>query len=487
MYRVSRLKVGLVGACFPNFDALRLGVYRSSVKSLRALADEWDFELVAAQEEVQSAEQAQRVAAWIGSAGVDFLLIQVSSFALGDTFVPFASVSARKGLWFLPEPSFEGDIPLNSLTGFNLFSSISHTSGLARPIKWFYGEAADPRFRRRFRVTVRALGALKQLSEARIGLIGSAAPTFYNLIHDADAISQRLGTRLEVHRLEDAFERVRHASASEVAAEATAMASHAASVQVSGEWLTREAGIAWALRRLAQEGRYDALALRCWPEFQTELGGIAPCAAVGWLNETGIPIACEGDALGALSMLAAYYISQQPVTMTDLVALSDEDELALLWHCGPAPASWADVRGQALTYHPTLDRANPPDAPRSGVASDLVFAPGPITIARLSHDAQRLFLASAEVVEGPSQGYAGSRGWVGRLRIHGEPASIPDLVETIAYHGLEHHYPLARGEWEDEFCELAAWAGIEVLDRVPYRDYLIAPGSWTRRPNRSDR
>ncbi len=146
-----------------------------------------------------------------------------------------------------------------------------------------------------------------------------------------------------------------------------------------------------------------------------------------------------------------------------------------MWHCGPSPASWADEAGQALTYHPTLDRASPPEAPKSGVSSDLVFAPGPVTIVRFSQAADTLLLMSANVMEGPSRGYAGSRGWLGDLRMNGERLSIPDLIETVAYYGLEHHYPLARGNWTDVFHELAAWARIDILDRIAYRDYLVSP------------
>jgi hypothetical protein len=78
-------------------------------------------------------------------------------------------------------------------------------------------------------------------------------------------------------------------------------------------------------------------------------------------------------------------------------------------------------------------------------------------------------------VPGPSRGYAGSRGWLGNFRIGAEPLSISDLVETIAYYGLEHHYPLARGHWIDTFRELAAWTGIKILPKVAYQDFLVTP------------
>ena len=474
---MSKLRIGLVGAFFPNFDALKLGVYEKSKEEMQVLAHSLDFELVAVQEGVKSQEEAVRAAREIETTGVDFLLIQASSFSLGDVILPLVDVNARLGLWFLPEPSFEGEIPLNSFTGFNLFASIIrlHLQERKLPFKWFFGMAATSRFTRRLEITVRALDALKRLSQTRIGLIGGAAPTFLNLDYDSSSIAQRLGVQIEQHTMHDVFHRVEHTPESQVADVVGAMTARAAEVQVTDEWMARTGRVYLALRDLADEGGYAALGVRCWPEFQSELGGIGPCAAISWLNETGLPVSCEGDVPGAISMLTAHHVSRAPVTMTDLVALAEEEGLIHMWHCGPSPASWADEAGQALTYHPTLDRASPPEAPKSGVSSDLVFAPGPVTIVRFSQTADKMLLMSAQVVEGPSRGYAGSRGWLGDLHMNGERLSIPDLIETVAYYGLEHHYPLARGDWSDVFHELAAWARIDILDRIAYRDYLVSP------------
>ncbi|GAB4546264.1 MAG: L-fucose isomerase-like protein [Anaerolineae bacterium] len=472
---MDRLKIGLAGTYFPNFDALKLGVYEEAKKGLRDLAHSLDFDLVAVEEGIKSREEAERAARQLEAAAVDFLLVQASSFSLGDVILPLVDVNARLGLWFLPEPSFEGEIPLNSFTGFNLFASIIrlHLRERNLPFKWLFGMTNTPRFRRRLEITIRALSALKHLSQTRIGLIGGAAPTFLNLDYDAPSIAQRLGVGIEVHPMHDVFRRVAGYSESQVREVVQAMVARAAEVRVTDGWLARTGQVYLALRDLASEGAYGALGVRCWPEFQSELGGIGPCAAISWLNETGLPVSCEGDVPGAISMLAAYHVSRAPVTMTDLVALAEEEGLVHMWHCGPSAPSWADEAGQALTYHPTLDRASPAGAPRSGVSSDLVFAPGPVTIARFSQSADKLLLMSAEVVEGPSRGYAGSRGWLANLRMNGEPMSIPDLIETVACYGLEHHYPLARGNWTDVFHELAAWAGIHVLERIPYQDYLI--------------
>lgn len=474
---MEKLGVGLVGAYFPNFAAEQYRVYPRAVAALRRLAAEWDFDLVAVEAGVQTAEQAETARRRLEDASVDFVLVQASSFALGDVILPLARMDLPLGLWAVPEPSLEGEIPLNSLAGLNLFSSIIrlHLRERCLPFKWFYGEVDDDRFQRRLRLTVQALAALKQLRQTRIALVGDVAPTFYNLAYDAKAIETRLGVKIEQRQIDDIFSLAKGYSTERVTAIVQEMRATAYEVLVTENWLERTGRIYLALRELADEGGYDALAVRCWPEFQEELAGIGPCAAIAWLNETGIPTSCEGDVPGALSMLTLHCVCEEPVTMTDLVAITEEQGLVQLWHCGPAPPSFADEEGQRLTYHPTLDRAKPPDVPRSGVSSDLVFAPGPATILRFSQAAETIFLMSADVVKGPTRGYDGSRGWLTNLRINGETLGIPDLIETIAYHGLAHHYPVAKGDWTEVLRELAAWAGIGILEKVSYQEYLISP------------
>lgn len=472
---MDKLSVGLVGAYFPNFAAERYGVYPRAVAALKRLATAWDFDLAVIEAGVQTAGQAEMARRQLENAGVDFLLIQASSFALGDVLLPLAQMDVPLGLWAVPEPSLEGEIPLNSFTGLNLFASIVRVNLNERrfPFKWFYGAPDDERFLRRLRLTVRALTALKRLRQTRIALVGDVAPGFCNLTYDAEGIEARLGVWVEQRTLDEVFERVEAYTAPQVSALVAEMAARATEVAVSDDWMERTGRIVLALRDVAAEGGYSALALRCWPEFQSELGGIGPCAAVSWLNDTGLPTSCEGDVVSAVSMLVLHLLSGEPTTVMDLVVVLEEEEMIQLWHCGPTAAGLADEAGQRITYHPTLDRASPPDKPPSGASSDVVLAPGPATIMRFTPAADRVFLLAADVIEGPTRGYDGSRGWLANLRIDGDRVSVLDLVETIAHYGLPHHYPLALGDWSDVLRELAAWAGIEVLKRVSYRDYLI--------------
>jgi len=471
---MSRLKVGLVGTYYPNFAAEEYGVYPQAIAGLEALGAEWGFDLVAVQSGIQTVEEAEAAQRELRDASVDFILVQASSFALGDLLIPFARMDLPLGLWGVPEPSLEGEIPLNSLTALNMFASILrvHLPNRETPFKWFYGQAEDARFQRRLRLTVRALTAMTRLKGTRIALFGDIAPSFYNLRYDALRIEERLGVTIEQIPLQDAFQRARAYDEGDVAALAGQLAPMAGPA-LESKWISSSASSALALRDLSSEAGSEAIALRCWPEFQTEMEGIGPCAAVGWLNETGLPTSCEGDVVGALSMLALSHLSEAPATMMDLVAVQGDDEAIQLWHCGPTAPSLAGPEGARLVHHPTLDRDKPADSPRSGTAVDLTLARGPATVMRFSGAADEAFLLSGDVVDGPSAGYAGSRAWIANMRIAAEPANVGDLLETIAYHGLPHHYPLALGDWTDSLQELCAWSGIRVQQRVPYRDHLV--------------
>ena len=56
------------------------------------------------------------------------------------------------------------------------------------------------------------------------------------------------------------------------------------------------------LGRLADENGFVGLAVRCWPEFFTELGGAA-CGAMSLLTDEMTPCSCEADVNGTVTQL----------------------------------------------------------------------------------------------------------------------------------------------------------------------------------------
>ncbi len=194
---MNKLKVGLVGLFYPNFDALKLGIYEKSKKEMRILANYFNFDLVTIEKAIKSKEEAKKSARQLQANNINFLLIQNSSFSQEDLILPLIRLNIPLGLWFLPEPSFEGNIPLNSFTGFNLAASIIR---LKKPqdFKWFFGTATDSHFKQRLQITIRALDTLKKLNQSKIYLLGGIAPTFFNLNYNTKSIYHKLGVRTEV-------------------------------------------------------------------------------------------------------------------------------------------------------------------------------------------------------------------------------------------------------------------------------------------------
>ena len=454
-------KIALAGLIRPVWSGDKEGQLARSLREMEALAREWGFLFHPCPEPVLTWEDGQRLRAELDAAGVDFLLLQTSSFGSGDALMPLVDGRYRLGVWSVPEPAVEGRLPLNSLCGANhLVSVIVQYAQVPHGVKWFHGQATDPFFQRRFRITVDALRGLKRLQGARIGLVGKHPMGFHNLFFDRRVVEKRFGVRFYDHELADVFARVRKIppeKARQIAEEMVALASE---VRVEPAALEQVGAFEAALLSAAQEGGYDALAVRCWPEWQDEFQR-APCSTLGRLNHLGIPTACEGDLLGALGMLLLNGIVGEPTTIMDMIAFDREDESILLWHCGPTAPALADEQGMRLTLHFNQ---------RLPVANDMVFRKDPGTILQIMGDGQHIFLLDGEGMGREKPSYDGSRGWFRNLRMNRQPISVLDLISTVMAHGLKHHYALALRDCTEAVLEAAAWLGLETLQPVPYSD-----------------
>jgi len=83
-----------------------------------------------------------------------------------------------------------------------------------------------------------------------------------------------------------------------------------------------------------------------------------------------------------------------------------------------------------------------------------------------------MLVFTGEFVEDQKQLYNGSNGWMGNLRINGEPLTALDLVNTIMVYGFQHHFPIAFGDLHEALMEFGAWLGLKMLGPVKYQDYL---------------
>ena len=469
-----KLKLAYVGTHLPSYMAEEFDIFSKSIDGLKALSERLDFELVVTHTHIVTRQEAKEIADALETEGVDFVLLQNASFAMGDVVLEFVDRSFRLGLWSTEEPVKEGPIPLNNFVSMNLNAGIltRYLKDDNVPFKWFYGDTEHDWFKPRLAVTVQALRAIKRLQQARVALIGGVAPTFYNFAFDERTLLSVTGAEIVSHELSELLTRVQTISESRLNDAMKAMAA-AGKVEISKRDLQMSAAIYVAMLEFAREHGYDALAVSDWPVFQSELQ-IHPGMAFSWLDHNdSIPVSSEGDVLGALSMLLMNEVSGNKSMLLDMNDVDRERGALLMWHCGGSPLNFANGEGVVWKNHSTLGRKT--DSPPVGAVAELIFEPGQTTIVRLADDGKQLFAAQAEIIDSPHRGYDGSRGWLSYFKQDGQALSLADLVNTVMVEGIEHHFILGKGYHAAALYEVAAWLDIKIIQKHSYQDYMQRP------------
>ncbi|MDR3210967.1 MAG: hypothetical protein LBU79_03515 [Planctomycetota bacterium] len=469
----TRLKVVLAGAVHPNMPGDDRGVIEKAITEMQVYAKKYAFDLAVWKSPISSEDNAEEVRRFCEAEEADFTLLINASLPFGRIMLPLAKVRGRLGFWSFPEPTRDGVLQLNSFCGVNLMGSLlSHYSRRPGvPGKWFYGQPESPMFAERLRCTIRALQAIKGLGSLRIGQIGGLANGFENMYVDERDLESKFGTYLQTrHSVEEIVARAVKLPDSQVAEEIAKARAEAKRVTVSDEHLAKSTRVFMACRDFARENRYDALAISCWARFQ-EVYGIAVCGAMSRLNEQGILAVCEADIFSTVCMAAMKAMTGEKPALNDLVSLDESDNSLNLWHCGVAPTSWADSKGVTWDCHFNIGHYDGKTWCGDGMVADMNFRPGPVTIVSMGGRFDRLFLVTGEVMAG-KPGYAGSSGWVKNIAINGQAVDIPVLINSIATHGVNHHYSTSYQDLTFEWNEFAAWMGIAVLPPLEYKPYV---------------
>ncbi len=474
-----RPRIGYVGVSISSYFGERYQVRETAVAALQRYAGDLGFDLTAIERPILTEADATAAAAELRAADLDFLMIQNAACSAGEQLYPLVDAAPRIGLWSVPDPRQDGEVQLHSLVSMNHFASVIKTRFRDRdiPFKWFYGAPDSAGFRRRFEVTARALRAATNLARTRVGWIGGISPGFVGMLPDEQAFQARLGVALVPLDLEEVVDRAKAIAPDRVADATREIRAAASSVTVSEDSaFDRVTRFYLALHDLSQDMEFDTMAVQCWSTIQ-QLYGIAPCMAYSWLgSEHDMPVSCEGDVLGAVSMHVLNLLSETrgSSTLLDLAALDPDRQAFLMWHCGVTPRHFANADGIRWVDHVTLGR-NASDGPY-GVAGDQVFALQPVSIAYINEFADQLLVVKSEVVDHPSTGYDGTRGWLSKTYLNGEPIELWDLINTLTVRGHQHHFAMGQGDVTDELMELAAWKKMRLVEPVPYADHLQRDG-----------
>jgi L-fucose isomerase-like protein len=442
----SPLAVGFVPIARTTFD---MALARQVSGQARALLAGAGFALSGPETPVTSLDEVQPVSRQLAEHALDLLVIFQATFADSTLLLALAEgTDAPLLLWAVPEAPNGGRLRLNSLCGVNLGAHA--LTRRSRRYFTVYAAPDDSSVLRQIETVARAGRARRLLQGARIGRVGEHPDGFPTCEPRPAALRERFGVDVVQMTLEEVFAGVRAAAADAVDDVQAVLSGRVTGLgDVEQGALRGTLATYLTLHQIARRDSLAAFAVRCWPQFFTELG-CAACGALGLLTDELTPASCETDVNGVVTQLMLQGVSGEPAFDSDLVSFDTAGDTAVLWHCGKAPLSMAD----------------PDFAPRATIHSnrqlplllEFPLRPGVVTLARLSeaNGDYRLVVGRGEIIRAPLS-FSGTSGVVRFER----PAR--DVLGTILDEGLEHHLTLTYGDHLEALLALARLLDLPLL------------------------
>lgn len=379
----------------------------------------------------------------------DLLLIFHATFADSTMLVEISEAIDRPiFMWAVPEERTGARLRLGSLIGINLGA---HALKLRnRHYEYIYARPDDTHAMQHLRSATIAASVFNRLKSARVGIVGQH-PAGMDTCHlDQATLQSHLGVQTVRIEIEQVFEHMNQLQPADTEPVRARLERRVTGLDdLDQSQLHRSLSAYQVLRRLATDMKLDGLAVRCWPEFFTEMHCSA-CGALSLLNDQKIPCGCEADINGTLTQLILQWMSDEPAFGTDIVSADHEQNCMVLWHCGQAPLSMADPEYQpAATVH--SNRQLP-------LLMEFPLKPGQVTLARLSRASGELglVLARGKMLPAPPS-FSGTSGVVRFER------PVLQVLNSILEHGLEHHIALAYGDHYTSLTILARLLKLPVL------------------------
>jgi L-fucose isomerase-like protein len=408
----------------------------------------------------------------------DLYILMQSSFSDASPAVSLLSEkSAPVLLWSFREPGEIGErLLLNSMCGSNLAAHALVHAG--KDIYHLHGNPAEARTKSVLTAVLNGqmpnaeepelkvdqsladLEMIKKILDAirgtKIGAIGDAPPGFTPCVYDANQLIELFGIEVEPLTVDEIFERIASADAGAVAVEyAAAVAAQPSLGSVNQDEATKVSATTVVLDDWKTKSDLAAIAVRCWPEFPTQLGA-CPCGALSRMADRGTATACERDVLGAVTMLLMEELGAGTTYLVDVVDQDPSQNLIRLWHCGAAATSLA---------------ANPADATqfthcnrKLGVAGNFPLKTGPVVVARLDQDVDpsnptglRLIISNGESISAENQ-FQGNTATV-KMEIAADA-----FVNGLITRGFPHHLVLAWTDIRPQLRQMAKLLSIPLIE-----------------------
>ncbi len=463
-------KVAVVALARPTFD---LACAQANFTAATALLRELGAEVVGPAELIQTPDDV--AAAVIPAA--DLYILFMASFSDASPAVELlGKVSGPVLLWSMREPGAIGErLKLNSMCGANLAAHALMNAG--QTFRHLHGNADEAPVRTKLQAAlrgelpsaiapenqVRELGeiaetkaALARLSGKRIGTIGEAPNGFTPCTFDGPKLKELFGLNILPMTMAGAFAKIAEVAPTRTdAAYNSALAAQPSLAAVNVLEAKKVSSVEVALDDWRSEDGLDAIAIRCWPEFPTDLGACV-CSSLGRLADRGTVTTCERDVMGAVTMLVSEALGCDENYLVDIVDINEEENIIRLWHCGSAATKLAaepDNATQSIHCNRKL-----------GVAGNFPLKTGPVTLVRIDRDVDpsnstglRMVVSRGESISAPNH-FQGNT-----ATVRTEPSAAA-LVSGIVTGGYPHHLVISWVDVRPALRRMAQLLGIPLTE-----------------------
>lgn len=294
---MDALKIGYMALSKASWRTEKIAeLRRSTLSALRKM----EAEIVAGDDLTTTESEAVELCSKFNQADVDVVILHFATFPVGAVIPAVArQTSAPMILLANPERAEPGGIlGQNSFCGANMAFHV--LKRMDRKFSFVFCECSE--LNSALGVQLKAAGCAARLRSVRIGLVGGRVPGFYTSNFDELRLRSKFGVGVEALDLIEVVDEAKKITDAEAVKGLTMVKACAAkTIKVSDDELSLAGRMRKAFDKIVGKYRLDGLAVRCWPEF-SDIFGIAPCAVIGMLNDSGMPTSCEGDVLGSVTM-----------------------------------------------------------------------------------------------------------------------------------------------------------------------------------------
>jgi len=462
--------VALIALARPTFD---LTCAQNNFESARALLTELGATVVGPSKLIMTADDVAEVKL----PAADLHILFMASFSDASPAVELLGhVNGPILGWSMREPGEVGErLKLNSMCGVNLAAHALLNVG--QSLRHIHGNADEDHVRSALKDALAGklpeaispktiIGdfapenevekAFAWLKGKKIGAVGDAPVGFTPCLYDSQQLNRYFGVDVRQISIADTFGRIAEVKESaRDLAYANAVAAQPSLSSVNVTEAKKVYGVEVALDTWRAEELLDAIAIRCWPEFPTDLGACI-CSSLGRLADRGTVTTCERDVLGAVTMMVCESLGSTENYLVDIVDLDEKQNIIRLWHCGSAATKLAaDPNNAIQSTH--CNR-------KLGVAGNFPLKTGPVTLFRIDRDVDpsnstglRMVVSRGESIPAPNH-------------FQGNTATVitqPDaaaLVNGIVTGGYPHHLVISWVDVRPGIRQMAKTLGIPLTE-----------------------